>query len=157
MAEAVASWPIEAVAAADPRRAGGRPRRRSPRPTPPELDERTLWQTAEARVTLRRDPRTAREIVVETRAAPLEGEALALLRRQAALGGPHVQRVLRLSDDRREIWYEAIDGEPLPLAALADDELARLAPALAALVGTEQSRFVRLPTGPVLIVTPGEP
>ena len=80
-----------------------------------------------------------------------------MLRRRAAAGGPYVQRVLRLSDDRREIWYEAIDGEPLPLAALAGDELARLAPALAALVVTERSRFVRLPTGPVLIVTPGEP
>ena len=65
--------------------------------------------------------------------------------------------MLRLSDDRREIWYEALDGEPLPLGALADDERARLAPAIDALVVTERSRFVRLPTGPVLLVTPAEP
>jgi hypothetical protein len=157
MAEAVVTWPIEAIAVAGPDAPEAAPVGDPPRPTPPELDERTLWQTPEARVTLRRDPRTAREIIVETRAAPLEGEALAALRRRAALGGPHVQRVLRLSDDRREIWYEALDGEPLPLGALADDERARLAPVIAALAVTERARFVRLPTGPVLIVTPAEP
>jgi tetratricopeptide (TPR) repeat protein len=160
MAEAVATWPIEAVAGAGPGAPEAPLAGDPPRPTPPEIDERTLWRTAEALVTLRRDPRTAREIVVEARTASLEGEALARLRRRASLGGPYVQRVLRLSDDRREIWYEALDGDPLPLSAATADEQARLAPALAALQGDEAagaSRFVRLPSGPVLIVTPPAP
>jgi serine/threonine-protein kinase len=155
MAEAVAAWPIESAGApADPDAAESAPAGDPPRPTPPELDERTLWHAGEVRVTLRRDPRTARDVVVETRATPLDDEALADLRRRAIAGGPHVQRVLRLSDDRREIWYEAIEGEPLPLAALTAAERARLGASLAA---GGAAGFVRGPVGPVLLVTPTPP
>ncbi len=125
MSEAVAAWPIDTAAPiADSDAAESGPAGDPPRPPPPELDERTLWQTADVRVTVRRDPRTARDVVVETHAEPLDDAAVAAVRRLAAAGGPHVQRVLRLSDDRREIWYEAIDGQALPVTALTDTERA---------------------------------
>jgi hypothetical protein len=93
--------------------------------------------------------------VVELRDEPLGDAALDLLRRLAAAGGPFVQRVLRLSDDRRTIWYEALPGTPLPLPALTAPERARLAPALAALPPGAVRSFARTAAGPVLLVAPG--
>jgi len=79
------------------------------------------------------------------------------LRTIAAAGGPFVQRVLRLSDDRRAVWYEAIAGEPVPLGELSDEERRPLAAAIASLpVGA--ARFVaRTSAGPVVLIAPERP
>ena len=44
-----------------------------------------------------------------------------------------MQRVLRLSDDRRAIWYEAIAGAAVPLDELSDEERRPLERAIASL------------------------
>ena len=66
-----------------------------------------------------------------------------------------MQRVLRLSDDRRTIWYEALPGAPLPLATLTPAERAGLTAALATLPPGAARSFTRTTAGPVLLVTPG--
>jgi hypothetical protein len=66
-----------------------------------------------------------------------------------------VQRVLRLSEDRRTIWYEALPGAALPLATLTPAERAGLTAALAALPPGAARSFARTATGPVLLVAPG--
>jgi eukaryotic-like serine/threonine-protein kinase len=159
MADAVAAWP---VAAAD---GGGAQAIDDERAATPargiavdgEADdhERALWVTSGGSLARRRDARTAREVVVERRDEPLGDDALAALRRVAAAGGPYVQRVLRLSEDRRTIWYEALPGDPQPLAALTDAERAAVSGALAALPAGAARRFARTTTGPVLLVEPG--
>ena len=65
-----------------------------------------------------------------------------------------MQRVLRLSDDRRTIWYEAIDGEPEPIAALTPAEREIVGGALAALPPGTARSFVRTAAGPLLLVVP---
>ncbi|HLK88415.1 MAG TPA: serine/threonine-protein kinase [Polyangia bacterium] len=154
MAEAVAAWPVEGSTFEGPTLEAGSasaPPTADPTETaaPPE---RELGRTDEARLVLRHDPRTAREVLVEERAAPLADDALDELRATATRGGPHVQRVLRLSEDRRTIWYEAVAGERHPLDALTVPERAALAPALAALPPGRALAFVRTPAGPVLVV-----
>jgi tetratricopeptide (TPR) repeat protein len=163
MAEAISSWPTELALGA-----GGSGAaiddERTPAPTgvgESGLDaatadaERTLWLTDGGRLSLQRDARTARDVMVEVRDEPLEHAALDTLRRVAAAGGPFVQRVLRLSDDRRTIWYEALPGAPLPLATLTPAERAGLTAALAALPPGAARSFARTSTGPVLLVAPG--
>jgi hypothetical protein len=148
MAAAVATWPIDTTAGAAP-----------PEPAPvvpleettSADDVRELGATARGRIFLRREPRTARLVLVEQSPEPLDDEALADVRRRAAAGGPDVQRVLRLSDDRREIWYEAIEGEPLPASAATDAERDRLDAARADLPLTH---FARTEGGPVWLVAP---
>jgi hypothetical protein len=103
-------------------------------------------------VVLRADRRTERDVVVEERSEPLDDAALAEVRRLAAAGGPHVQRVLRLEEEGRAIWYEWIPGEPRPLAALTEPERRQLAEPLASLPAGPVRRFVRTPAGPVLLV-----
>jgi len=160
MAEAIAAWPIDAALAAA---GNGAPIDDDARTPPPATagagaaadDERALWLTDGGRLSLRRDARTARDVVVELRDEPLGDAALDVLRRVAAAGGPFVQRVLRLSDDRRSIWYEALPGAPQPIAALTDAERARLAAALAALPPGAARGFARTAAGPVLLVAPG--
>jgi serine/threonine-protein kinase len=145
MAAAVTAWPTDAAPGA-------------PRPEPPsvvpleepgEADVRELGVTARGRLLLRRDARTARLVVVEQSAEPLDDGALADVRRRAAAGGPNVQRVLRLSDDRREVWYEALDGDTLAAAAASDAERARLG---APPAGLPLTHFVRTDGGPVWLV-----
>jgi serine/threonine-protein kinase len=156
MAEAVAAWPTEAAA-----RVSNRAAPQAPIPDPPSeaydargTAERELWRTSDARLIVRWDPRTARDVLVEERAQPLADADLDHVRRLAAAGGPLVQRVLRLSDDRRTIWYETIPGDALPLADLNPDERARLAAPLAALPDGAARGFVRTPAGPVLLLRP---
>ena len=155
MAEEIATWPVEG--AASPSVAA--------RPTadavaPPEIAgtaaplDRELGPTPLGRLVLRHDRRTARDVLVEERSAPAEGAALDELRRIAAAGGPQVQRILRLSDDRRAIWYEIIDGAPLSIDALVAEEQAALTEALARLPADHQRLAVRTPGGPVLLVCP---
>ncbi len=149
MAEAVAAWPTEGAPAAVTR-APAAPAA-TPPPAPPE---RELGRTAEGRLVLRHDPRSAREILVEERTAPIEGPALDELRAVAAAGGPQVQRVLRLSDDRRAVWYEAVAGDPQPEGALTPSERAALADTITRLPAARARRFVRTPAGPVIVVAP---
>jgi serine/threonine-protein kinase len=151
MAEAVGAWPTEGTVEAP---------RRTPEPATPAADEpateqeQELGRTAEARLVLRHDPRTAREVLIEERTTPLDGAALDELRAAAATGGPYVQRVLRLSEDRRTVWYETIAGPPQPLDALSAAERALLAVPLARLPPTRAPAFVRTPAGPILLVAP---
>ena len=116
--------------------------------------ERELWRTSDARLVLRHDPRTAREVLVEEHASPLDSAALQELREVAAAGGPQIQRLLRLDADRRAIWYELVEGDPQPLAALTPAERAAVAATLARLPAARMRAFVRTPGGPVVLVAP---
>jgi serine/threonine-protein kinase len=148
MAAAVAAWPTDVTpGAAEP----------APAPVVPleeatSADEiRDLGATVRGRLLLRREPRTARLVLVEQNDEPLDDAALEDVRRRAAAGGPTVQRVLRLSDDRREIWYEALDGDPLPTSAATDAERGRLG---APPPGLALTHFARTDGGPVWLVAP---
>jgi serine/threonine-protein kinase len=148
MAAAVAGWPTEATPGA-PARA---PAAVVPLDEAAVADEaRDVGATPRGRLVLRRDARTSRLVLVDQGDDPLDGAALEDVRRRAAAGGPAVQRVLRLSDDRREVWYEALDGEPLPASAATDAERARLGAPPPALSLTH---FVRTDGGPVWLVAP---
>lgn len=153
MAEEIGVWPIEGAALSEPAVADA-----LPAPSPLEIPapaEQELWSTPLSRLVRRHDPRTARDVLIEERAAPIEAAALDDLRRIAAAGGPQVQRILRLSDDRRAVWYELIAGEAAqPLEALTATEHDALADILAQLPSTGARRFVRTPAGPVLLVCP---
>jgi len=156
MAEAVAAWPVEALRPADALPA--QPADAEPAAPPPSIapagEERELWHTGEARLLLRRDDRTARDVVIEERTQPLEERALERLRNIAAAGGPLVQRVLRLSEDRRTIWYEAVAGDTVPLDALTDDERRPLAAVIAALPPGAARLVARTSAGPVVLIAP---
>ena len=148
MAAAVTAWPIDAKAASST----SAPAAIVPlEETAPPDEARDLGATARGRLILRRDTRTGRLVLIEQGAEPLDGEALEDVRRRAGAGGPSVQRVLRLSDDRREVWYEALEGATLPLDAATAAERARLAAARPALLLTH---FVRTEGGPVWLVAP---
>jgi eukaryotic-like serine/threonine-protein kinase len=165
MADAVASWPIEAAPVPEVMRPSAEASERvATVPTPPPGDdERELWRTPDARLTVRRDARTARQVLIEERAQPLEDAALDRVRGIAAAGGPFVQRVLRLSEDRRAIWYEAIAGAPVPLdqldqlPQLSDVERRRLADAMASLPAGAARAVARTSGGPVVLVAPEPP
>jgi hypothetical protein len=110
-------------------------------------EARELGRTATGRLWLRHDPRTARDVLVEERDEPIDDGALSDVRRRAAAGGPDVQRVLRLSEDCREIWYEALEGEVVAIEDATPDERA-------ALPDLPFTHFARGPAGPVWIVAP---
>lgn len=153
MAEVVAAWPVEGLPVPEPvsrETSGGTPA--TTNPDQPVAEDREIWMTAGARLIRRHDPRTARDVLVEEHLQPLDESALAGVRRLAAAGGPYVQRVLNVSEDRRAIWYEALDGEPRPIAELTDAERRRLSEAGAPLSPAEACGFVRTDTGPVLLV-----
>ncbi len=153
MAEAVVAWPTEGTAMGTVTElpAATAPTER-PESTP--TVERELWRTSDARLVLRHDPRTARELLVEEHASPIDSEALQELREVAAAGGPQVQRLLRLDAERRAIWYELIEGDPQPLTALTPAERAAVAVPLSRLPAARQRAFVRTPAGPVVLVAP---
>jgi len=155
MAEAIATWPTEGAAAQTatelPAVAATPPTERGD--SAPTL-ERELWRTSDARLVLRHDPRTAREVLVEEHASPIDSEALQELRVVAAAGGPQIQRLLRLDAERRAIWYEVVAGEPQPLEALTAAERAAVAAPLARLPAARARAFVRTPAGPVVLVAP---
>jgi len=162
MADAVAAWPVEEAAAAVPEavRASGDNSDRlmnAALPVQPSEEDHELWRTPEARLAVRRDPRTARNVLIEERAQPLADAAVDRLRTIAAAGGPLVQRVLRLSDDRRAIWYEAIAGETVPLDELSDDERRRLARAIASLPEGAARLVARTSAGPIVLIAPERP
>lgn len=149
MAAAVAAWPADDTSPAP-----------IEKPVPAAAPAQTdvvddeaceLGTTALGRLLRRRDARTGRLVLVEQLDEPLDEGALADLRHRAAAGGPHVQRVLRVSDDKREIWYELISGEPHPAAAATTTERAALGSAAATFALTH---FARTEGGPVWIVAP---
>ena len=170
MAEAVTAWPVDGAATSDGARAsadGARgPEAEGRAPTgeaPPAGDagdtgdagdrgDRELWRTPDGRVVLHRDRRTERDVLIEERATPLDDDAIAGIRRLAAAGGPHVQRVLHLPEDRLSVSYEAIRGPSQPMGALTAAERAALAGTLAALPPGAARGFVRTPGGPVILL-----
>ncbi|MES1208654.1 MAG: serine/threonine-protein kinase, partial [Pseudomonadota bacterium] len=152
MAESVLAWPVDLVAAPVGRAARERARP-EPRPAATPVD-RELGRTLDGRLVLRYDPRTGREVLVEEREVPLAGAALDEVRAIGAAGGPHVQRVLGLSLDRRAVAYEIPDGPREPVAALSPAERAALSEALAALPAGRATHFVRTAAGPVLWIAP---
>jgi tetratricopeptide (TPR) repeat protein len=125
----------------------------------PDID---IGRSAEGRLVLRRHPRVGRLVLVEERDAPLDETGVDQLRALAAAGGPHVQRVLALSEDQRVVTYETIEGAVTTLEAIAPDERDALAAALRALhaPGTEAlalvpgARVARTAGGPVILVAP---
>jgi serine/threonine-protein kinase len=163
MAEAVAAWPVEATRGLRPAPAAPDSDERPPEtgagasPPPAPDEERELWRTPDARVALRRDTRTARNVIIEQRAQPLDDGALERLRNVAAAGGRFVQRVLRLSEDRRAIWYEAIPGDPVPIAALTGEERRALASVIASLPSGTAHSVARTAAGPVVLIAPEAP
>jgi tetratricopeptide (TPR) repeat protein len=155
MATAVAGWPTRGADLGQLAAAAPTPMSNVTLEEIPNADEvLELGPTALGRLLLRREPRTARVILVEQRPLPLDDAALADVRRRAAAGGPEVQRVLRLSDDHREIWYEALDGEALPVGLATGVERARLDATRAALSDLPLTHFARTDYGPVWIVAP---
>ena len=177
MAVAIYGWPTEALSPAP----GGDPTRTpdgdggggaAPHPGPsdrggaaPHVD---IARRADARLVRRRDPRVGRWVLVEERATPLDEATLVRVRALAAAGGPHVQRVLALSEDRCSIVYEAISGmragadAPVPIESLSPEEQRALSSALAELhnPGAEAialgpgARVARTAGGLVVIVAP---
>jgi eukaryotic-like serine/threonine-protein kinase len=149
MAAAIAAWPSTADAppaatvAANP----------DARAAVVGEEERLVGPTSDGTLWRRRDSRTARDVLIERRDEPLTEEGLAELRRRAAAGGPDVQRILRLSPDRREIWYEALDGEIASLVSASVDERTRFVE-VSSLAALALTHFVRTDAGPVLLVTP---
>jgi hypothetical protein len=163
MAEAVAAWPTEgsAMGTATGAATGTATEMRAAAPAAPAERaenmatlERELWRTSDARLVLRHDPRTAREVLVEEHASPLDSAALQELREVAAAGGPRIQRLLRLDADRRAIWYELVEGDPQPLASLTPAERDAVAAELDRLPEARRRAFVRTPAGPVVLVAP---
>jgi serine/threonine-protein kinase len=149
MAASVAAWPTDATAAV----AAMAATTAVPIEEPTGSDDvRDLGATARGRLLLRREPRTERVVLVEVSEDPLDDAALDDVRRRASAGGPDVQRVLRLSDDRREIWYEALVGEPLPTSAATPAERTRLE--RASRPDLPLTHFARTDAGPVWLVAP---
>ena len=130
MWEAVRQWPTESLPRAAPRApvmvvperadAGDRADQATGEARAPERDI-PLGRSAAGALFERADPRLGRRVLVERRDSPLAHEALGRLRALAALGGPHVQRVLSLSDDDGPavVIYELIDGPRRPFAEVA--------------------------------------
>jgi serine/threonine-protein kinase len=123
-----------------------------------------LGRTARGRLLSARDPRVGRTVLIEERDAPLDEAELARVRALAAAGGPHVQRVLALSDDHRRVTYEAIAADRVVdgWQALAAADHAALAAAVAALEASRASpepavefpRIALTPGGPVILIAP---
>jgi eukaryotic-like serine/threonine-protein kinase len=155
MAEAIRGWPVEAelggARAAGPLAAAGPVRVRTPAPGVPPARV-ALGRTARGQLHATRDARVGRHVLLEELDAPLAGEGRTALWALARAGGPHVQRVLALTDGDRAIVYEAPEGEPVPAAALPPELAAVLAPLWPAV----EAAGVHLPGRPVWL-TPGGP
>jgi serine/threonine-protein kinase len=155
MAEAIAAWPITSVA--PPPAAGNSANSATTQEsTPPP---RLVGRTPRGRLFIAIDPRVRRLVLREELDQPLSPDAVAQVRALAAVGGPHVQRVLALDPDFRSITFENIEGEEIYLHNLLPDEQRLIDvcwPALAPLgLGpTPERRVLRTPNGPVVLVVP---
>ncbi|MEP6653297.1 MAG: hypothetical protein ABJA82_08060, partial [Myxococcales bacterium] len=115
MAEAIRSWPTHVVDAGDgaPSSLWTRarpPTRDAPAPTP----DAPVGRSARGTLFRRDDPALGRPVLVELLDAPPTEDELARLKRLARAGGPHVQRMLGLSEDGRTVSYELCEGPPVP-------------------------------------------
>ncbi len=165
MAEALASWPTHdprpspAAVAATAASAAVAPTAEVTAATAATIPREWLGDTAAGQLFGVIDQRVGRKILVEVRATPLTDHERQRLQRLAAAGGPMVERVLGIADDGLSVTYEALDGEPVPLAALAPAEARRLDnvwPVLAAagIAPTPDLPVARTPGGPVVLVAP---
>ena len=98
----------------------------------------------------REDPRLGRPVLVEVLDVAAQGETLAQLRALAAAGGPHVQRLLALSDDGTTVTYEVCEGTDVDADALAAGNPEQ-ASVIREVMG-EALRAVQTPGGPVLLI-----
>ena len=155
MAEEIAAWPVTPVPS-------------PPAPTnsvnfaatqedtpPPHL----VGRTQRGRLFVVVDPRVRRRVLREELDQPLAPDALAEIRALAAVGGPHVQRILALDPNLRAVTFEAIEGEEMQLRDLLPEEQGVLDaywPALTVLgLGPlPERRVLRTPSGPVVLVAP---
>lgn len=117
-----------------------------------------LGRTVAGQLFRRDDPQLGRPVLVEIRDQPAEGDALAALQTMAGAGGPHVQRVLTLSDDGRAVTYELCEGRQCASTALPPAEATLIAEAERGLAAAgvpppASPRSVAMtPGGPVLLV-----
>ena len=155
MAEAIAAWPITPVPSPPAATSGvdsGPPQDNRP---PPRL----VGRTQRGRLFVVVDPRVRRPVLREELDQPLPPDAVAQVCALAAVGGPHVQRVLALEPDLRAIAFEAIEGEELCLHDLLPDERRVLETCWPALVPLglgllPERRVLRTRNGPVVLVSP---
>jgi serine/threonine-protein kinase len=153
MALAISAWPDAPVPQA---------LRVSPSPAPP--DDATpsltlLGRSHRGRVLLVHEPRVNRVVLREELDTPLTSEETERIRALAALGGPHVQRILALTPDLRTITYEVLPGQTTRIEALTPEQRTLLDPVwlpLASLgLAPEPGRSLVLTTaGPVVVVAP---
>ncbi len=166
MSTVVRVWPTEPLPAAPARDATARSSSRAETADAESVDVE-LGRSAGGRLIRRRDARVGRWILVEERDVAVDDDTLAQLRTVAAAGGPHLQRVLAISDDRRAVIYEAIAeaDEPaevmrvdaLPVserAALADAIAGLHAPGAGAIALAPGARAARTAGGWVVLVAP---
>jgi eukaryotic-like serine/threonine-protein kinase len=161
MAEAIEAWPVglvDSAAGAGPALATSIASEGTGIIAADATADVPLGRTAFGALFRRDDPDLGRPVLIEIRDQPVQGEALAILRALSAEGGPHVQRVLALSDDDRTVTYELCEGRVLAVGHLAPDDAAILAEARIAL-GTagvpapaRPDRVAMTPGGPVLLI-----
>jgi tetratricopeptide (TPR) repeat protein len=168
MAEAVRAWPQEAAGPHTPARtaspAGGVAAGVLGNVTPaPDRATVPIGKTARGELSLKFDARLGQPVVVETLAPPLDASGRAGVMAKAALGGPLVQRLLRLEDDRT-IVYEALGARPTstpwdvrPFGSIAAEKRAELLPVAAAVaagsgVPVTQMPVISTPTGLVILL-----
>ncbi len=167
MAAAVRAWPVDAsddgrsargeetadAAAA----AAGAAAASDPKPTT-ESGGTEIGKTPSGTLFLREDPRVGRPVLVETRSEPLDDAQRSALRKLAGLGGPLVQRILQISEDGREITYEALAGPPITADGLPAEEATAVIEALSNLaragvpLPSPCPLVVRTSGGPVILV-----
>ncbi len=161
MANAIRNWPTDPIDMSPSLPASGDTPTTDPvsRVTPPApaLDV-LLGRTRYGMLFRRDDPHLGRPVLVEIREESVEGEALTALQALAAAGGPHVQRVLALSDDGRTVTYEPCDGVVVALSDLSGSEAGAAAQAEAALraagvpASASPRRVAMMAGGPVLLI-----
>lgn len=153
MAEAVRGWPTDVVAAVP---LGPTPAAPAPATDEQAPERRPFGRTARGALFVTRDPRVGRAVLVEELDSPLDEATGEQVRALAALGGPHVQRVLALDPAACTITYEWLEGDVYPAGELPAGER-RIAdqhgPAIESL-GSGPVRVVRTEGGPVVIVAP---
>jgi serine/threonine-protein kinase len=155
MAEAIAAWPIAQVPP-PPAASNSAKSATTQESTPPS---RLVGRTSRGQLLVAVDPRVGRLVLREELDQPLSPDAVAEVHALAAVGGPHVQRILALDPDLRAITFENIEGEEICLRDLLPDEqhlLDACWPALAPLgLGpTPERRVLRTPNGPIVLISP---
>jgi serine/threonine protein kinase len=124
MAQAVRAWPSETIGAPTASAAiATSVRRREVDESLPTVPDVPLGHSAHGQLFRRDDPQLGRPVLVELRDHPVEGPSLVVLQALAAAGGPHVQRVLAVSDDGRTVTYELCCG---PDVAASSDKASEL-------------------------------